>query len=248
MSRLCARSRSCELFPAERVGADALDAVLKLLFAEILKGEVHLAADVFIHLAADADTPWLGKVFEAGSDVDAVAIDADIVKYDITLVDANAEAHAASFVYISIALRHCPLDCYRALDCVHDAAELSEDAVTGGVNDTASVLFDHGENDGLMLLETANRVPFIRAHECAVTSDVGRKNCCQSAGNLGLLWSFRHFPVARAITRGNSSTLPDGTAPFDRLGVPPRVRCWHQAAMHRLVDLMPGIEGAADAN
>jgi hypothetical protein len=109
------------------------------------------------------------------------------------LIDADAKAHAASVFHVGIALRHCPLDRHGALDCIHDAAKLSQDAVTGGVNDAAAVPFDHWEYDGLVLLETANRVGFIRAHEGAVSSDVGRKNCRQPAGNLDLIWSFRHF-------------------------------------------------------
>jgi hypothetical protein len=69
--------------------------------------------------------------------------------------------------------------------------------IAGGVNDAPDVLFDHGEYDGLMLLEIANCIGFIRAHQGAVSSDVGRKNCRQPAGNLGLFRPFRHFPVSR---------------------------------------------------
>jgi hypothetical protein len=47
---------------------------------------------------------------------------------------------------------HNPLDRHRALDCVHDAAELSEDPIACRVNYAAAVLLDHGEYDGLMPL------------------------------------------------------------------------------------------------
>jgi hypothetical protein len=59
------------------------------------------------------------------------------------------------------------------------------------------VLVDHGEYDGLMLPEIADRVRIIRAHEGAVSCNVGRKDGCQPAGNLRLFRPFRHFPVAR---------------------------------------------------
>src|SRR5262245_14618235 len=75
---------------------------------------------------------------------------------DIALIDADAEAHAASLFHVGIALRHNPLDHHRALDRVHDASELSEDAIAGGVDNPTAVLRDHREYDGLMLLETAN--------------------------------------------------------------------------------------------
>jgi hypothetical protein len=68
------------------------------------------------------------------------------------LVDADAKAHAASFFYVNIALRHFPLDCHRTFGCVHDAAKLRQDTVTSGVNDATAVLLDHGEYGGLMLL------------------------------------------------------------------------------------------------
>src|SRR5262249_6849128 len=60
---------------------------------------------------------------------------------------------------------------------------------------------------GLMLLETANRIGFIRAHEGAVSCDVGRKNCRQPAGNLGLFWPFRHLRHL-ADTRSHIGTDP----------------------------------------
>jgi len=108
-----------------------------LLFAKVYKRELHPTAYVLIHLAGDADPPWLGKVFEAGSDVGAVAIDAGIVKDNVTLIDADTQAHEARFVYASISLRHRPLDFYCTLGCVNDAAKLRQDPVAGGVNDAA---------------------------------------------------------------------------------------------------------------
>jgi len=79
------------------------------------------------------------------------------------LIDADAKAHPASFLYVSIALRHGPLDCHCTLGGVHDAAKHGQDTITGGVNDATAVLLDHGEQDRLVLLESANRVGFIRA-------------------------------------------------------------------------------------
>jgi hypothetical protein len=38
------------------------------------------------------------------------------------LIDPDAEPHAASFFYASIALRHSPLDCNRTLGCIQDTA------------------------------------------------------------------------------------------------------------------------------
>src|SRR5262249_21751119 len=118
------------------------------------------------------------------------------VKNDVTLIDADAEAHAANFFYISIALRHSSLDRYRALSCVHDATKFCEDPITGGVNDAAAVLFDHGEYDGLMFFEVANGAVLVSPHQRTVSSDVGHKNCRQPAENL-LFLCVRHLQVSR---------------------------------------------------
>src|SRR5262249_55922851 len=110
------RPRSRKLIARDAVDADWLRDVLKLLLAGVYKCELHLPTDVFIHLAGDANTTRLCNAFKACSDVDAVPVDAGIVKDDVPLIDANAEAHAAVFFHVDIALRHNPLDRHRAVD------------------------------------------------------------------------------------------------------------------------------------
>src|SRR5262249_41874815 len=118
------KGSSHELFARDAVDADRLRNVLKLLLAEVHKRELHLAADVFMHLAGDANASRLCDAFKSGSNVDAVAVDAGVVKDDVTLIDADAEAQAAVFFHVSIALRHDTLDRHRALDRAQDTAEL----------------------------------------------------------------------------------------------------------------------------
>jgi hypothetical protein len=149
-----------------------------MVLADIYKRELHLAENLYVHLARDANASRFRDYFETSSDIDAIAIDTGIVEDDVALIDADAKAHAAPFFNAGIALRHRPLDCHGALGCVHDAAELREDPIAGGVNDAAAVLCNHGEYDGLMRLEVANRAGFIGTHEGAVASDVRRKNRC----------------------------------------------------------------------
>jgi hypothetical protein len=117
---------------------------------------------------------------------------------DIAEVDADAELHAARGVYVGVALSHGLLDGKRALDGVHDAYELGEDAVADDINDAPAVLSDHRENDRLMALEIADSHLFVCAHEGAVAGDVGRQDCCQSAGNFGFSGRICH-PARRLI-------------------------------------------------
>ncbi len=109
--------------------ADRLCNILKLLLAEVYKRKLHLAADVFVDPAGDTNSAGLCKAFEMGSELDAVAINAGCVRDDITLIEADAEAHAASLFHVGITPRHRSLDCDRALGCVHDATKLCEDPI-----------------------------------------------------------------------------------------------------------------------
>src|SRR5215467_9624777 len=115
------------------------------MLAEVYKRKLHLASNFDVHLAGDANAPRLRNRFETSGNVDAIAVDAGVVKDNVTLIDPNAEMDTAGFFYSSIALRHRPLDCHRALNCIHYTAELCKDPVAGGINDAAAVLCDYGE-------------------------------------------------------------------------------------------------------
>ena len=85
-----------------------------------------------------------------------------------------------------VALGHGLLDRDRALDRIHDAGELGEDAVAGRVDDAAAVLADHRQDDRLVRLEVADGRVFVSAHERAVAGDVGGEDGGQPALNLGV--------------------------------------------------------------
>src|SRR5262249_630254 len=152
----------------DSIDADRLCNVLELLLAGIYKRELHLAAYVLIHLTGDANAPRLCNAFKSSSDVDTIAVDASIVKNDVTQIDADADAHAAGVFHVGIALRHNPLDRHCALDCAHDTPKLSEDPIAGSVNDATTMLCDDGEHDGLVRLQIADGCLLIGTHEGAV--------------------------------------------------------------------------------
>ena len=89
---------------------------------------------------------------EPSRDVDAIAVDARVVKYNVTLIYADAEVHAAVFVHANIALRHRPLDCHRTLGGIQNATELREYSIARGVYNAAAVTGDHRQYDCLMRL------------------------------------------------------------------------------------------------
>ena len=93
------------------------------------------------------------EFLHAGRDIQPIAVHPRAVVHDVAEVDANAKVHLARRWHFGIALGHGTLDGNGAFDRLHDAPELRENAVTGGVLDPPAVRFDHGQDDGLMSLE-----------------------------------------------------------------------------------------------
>jgi hypothetical protein len=170
-----------------------------LLLTEIGEVQRELSPHLGESLSRNADAARFGNAFEARCDVYAIAVDAHLVVDDIAEVNANSELHAVLRVYVGVALGHGLLDGKRTLDSVHDASELGEDAVAGGIDDTPAVLRNNREHDRLMALEIADSSFFVGAHEGAVAGDVGREDCCQFAGNLGIFGRIYH--TARGLFR-----------------------------------------------
>ena len=82
------------------------------------------------------------SAFATSSDVNAIAIDAGVVEGDVTLIDPDAETHAASFFYP--ALRSAIV---RWIATATQAAftaltKFCEDSIAGGVNDASAMLLE----------------------------------------------------------------------------------------------------------
>ena len=112
---------------------------LRLLLAEILEVEVQLARGVFLYPPRYRNAAWLGQGFEPSSDVDAVAEDIAVLHDDVALMDAHAELDAPFEWNIGVAHGHLLLHFSGVAQRVDDALEFEEDAVTGGLDDTASM-------------------------------------------------------------------------------------------------------------
>ena len=68
--------------------------VLDLLLAHVLEREIELVAHLIAHDAADADAARLRQGFEAGRDVDPVAIDVLVVADDVAEVQPDTKLDA----------------------------------------------------------------------------------------------------------------------------------------------------------
>ena len=88
---------------------------------------------------------------------------------------------------VDIALGHRTLDGDGAFDRLHDAPELRENAVTGGVLDAPAVRFDHGQDDGLMSLEGRDGGGLVLGHQAAIPGDICRQDGGESAFDVCLV-------------------------------------------------------------
>src|SRR5262249_1729576 len=158
--------------------------VLELPLAEKLPELLKFAAHLVVDFAGDADATGLGDPLKPGRNVDAVAGDTGLGVSHVAEVEPDPGLHGACGLDPGIGFGHNPLDGERALDCVHDALELSQDAIAGGVDDAPAALSDHWEEDGLVSFQIANGGFLVSAHERAIASDIGSEDRCQFAGSV----------------------------------------------------------------
>ena len=134
-----------------------------------------------MHLVRHANSAGLGDALQPGGDIDAVAEDAVFVIDDVAEIDADTELHALLGLDAGVALAHGALNGDRALDRVHDAGKLGQDAVTRRVDDPAVEIGDHRQDHGLVALEIAHRARLVGAHQRAVPGNVSGQDRCEPA-------------------------------------------------------------------
>ena len=89
--------------------------------------------------------------------------------------------------HVGVAVAHAALDIGGASDRVHDAGKFNQHAIAGEFDDAALMLGDFGVDQIFSAaLERGERAGFVRAHQPAVTDDIGGKNSGQPAFHLSL--------------------------------------------------------------
>ena len=104
--------------------------------------------------------------------------------HDVADMDADSELEPAVRRDLLVDLRKPLLRRHRALDGIHRARELGQEAVTGGVGHPPRVAADELGQDGKMARELAQRPDLIEPHEPSVARDVGREDGCELALRL----------------------------------------------------------------
>src|SRR5208283_3601428 len=166
---------------------DAIDThrpgnVFDVLLAEILECEIELVTDLVAHDPADADSAGLGQGFEAGGDIDAVAINVALVDDDVAEVDADAELYPFVGRHVGVAPDHFALDLDGIAHRIDDAGELGQEAVAGGLDDAAPVLGDLGVAELAPYRRQRDQGAFlVGAHQPRIAGDIGRQDRRQPA-------------------------------------------------------------------
>ena len=123
--------------------------------------------------ADTTDPAWVCQAFKPRRNVHTIAEYVVILDHDIALVDSNTKFDAV-FSHVSISLGHALLPFGCAAKRIHDAGELNEKSVSGGLYQPTSVLGDLGINElAAMRSEPRESASFILSHQAAVTDHIG---------------------------------------------------------------------------
>jgi hypothetical protein len=93
---------------------------------------------VIVHAPRNTDFATLDQSLEPSSYVHSVAEDVVVLDHDVANIDAHSKAHPASFRLVFVCSLKSRLYLDSAANGVEHARELGEDAIAGGVRDTAS--------------------------------------------------------------------------------------------------------------
>ena len=196
-------------------GPHRLGNVLERLLAQIVPGDLDLAAHLAMRIVGDADAAGLGDRLQPGGDIDAVAENVVVVDDDVADMDADAKREAAVLRHgrrCASAMRALNVD--RAAHGVDGAGEFDQHAVAGGLDDAAAMFGDFRiDQRAPAVLEPRQSSLFVAPHEPAVTDDVRRKNGRQTALHAGACHTLSSIetrtPAARPqlyIAPGRSGT------------------------------------------
>src|SRR5262249_18038856 len=139
-----------------------------------------LTFDIFLHATRHTNASRLGNPLKTRRHVHAISEDVTVVDDDVTDMDADAELDPFLLRHVGIALGHTLLNISRAAHCIDNAAELSQQAIAGGLDNTPTVLRDlRFEQRAQVILKLGVRSLLIQASQAAVASHIGREDGCK---------------------------------------------------------------------
>ena len=135
-----------------------------------------------------ANPARFGNTFKPSGNVDAVAKDVVVVDDDIADMDAEPEFNSHILRDVGVLRGHRALDLNRATGCIDGAGEFHKHAVTGRLDDAATVGSYSRVNKSFSgRLESGQCAFLVGTHEATISSDICRQHSRQSP----------FYPVAR---------------------------------------------------
>jgi hypothetical protein len=102
---------------------------------------------LIVGLTRNANAAAVSNSFEAGGNIDAIAVEIISFDDDVAEMHTNAERHLPLALRAGVARSHGALNLSRTADAFDDAGELDEQAVPNQLHGTAAVLCDRWVND-----------------------------------------------------------------------------------------------------
>ena len=173
----CTPSRGGRAFDLHPIDRDRLADVLDLLLPHRLKAEREFRFNLLRHLAGNADAARVGKLLQAGGDVDTVAMPISALHDHFAEVDANANIDALTSG--SPAFRSA---IPRWMSTAHSTAsttlrELGEKTIAHELEDAAAMLRYCRFNEFIAVsLDPLKGFRFVLLHQAAVADDISGKN------------------------------------------------------------------------
>ena len=162
--------------------------VLDLALTQKFVADVDILLNLVERGPGDQDAAGIGQSFQARRDVDAVAVQIVFIGHHIAKIDADPKRNSAILGSRLIAVRHCPLDLYRASDGIDHARELGEQAIAHGLESAPIVGIDLELKDfGDVRADGGERAFFVFAHHPAIPDHICRQDRRQPA-----LYAFGH--------------------------------------------------------
>jgi len=154
-----------------------------LLFAYVLKCYVELAPRILLHPGRHTDPARLRKPFKSRRDVDAITEDVATVDHHIANIDGDAKLDPFLLWHVDVSLSHALLDIDRTTHRIHYAAELGQQPVSGGLDNSPTMLSNLRIDQGAqVILELGVGTLLIQASQAAVSDHIG----CQDRGKTSL--------------------------------------------------------------
>jgi hypothetical protein len=172
----------------QAVDRDRPGDVLELRFAHGLEGDLELAAELLVDGAGDADAARLGELLDARGNVHPIAEHVAVLDDDVADIDAESEQDLAVRRHVGVAPGHALLDLDGAGRGIHQAGELDQHPVAGGLDDSAAVPGDRRVDElDPMRPEARQGAGLVKLHQPAVTHHVAGENRHQPALDTNLV-------------------------------------------------------------